>query len=47
MHFLNEEQLKNNLAKNLSYLRLNRTPRMSQITIAKKTGSCPEKYFQL
>lgn len=38
MHFLNEEQLKNNLAKNLRYLRLNRTPRMSQITLAKKLG---------
>lgn len=35
MQPVNEERLKNNLAKNIRYLRLMRTPKMSQETLAK------------
>ena len=38
MQPVNEERLKNNLAKNIRYLRLMRTPKMSQETLAKKLG---------
>lgn len=38
MQPINEQQLKNNLARNMRYLRLVRTPRMSQETLAKKLG---------
>lgn len=38
MQQINEEQLKNNLAKNMRYLRLVRKPPMSQAALAKKLG---------
>lgn len=38
MQTVNEEQLKQNLAKNLRYLRSTRTPPLSQAMLAKKLG---------
>lgn len=35
---LNEEQLRNNLARNIRYLRLSRKPPISQGTLAKRIG---------
>lgn len=34
----NEEQMRNNLARNIRYLRLSRKPPISQSTLAKKIG---------
>lgn len=38
MQNVNEELLKNNLARNMRCLRLRRSPRMSQAMLAKKLG---------
>lgn len=38
MYLVNEEELKRNLARNIRYLRLSKTPRMSQVTLAQKLG---------
>lgn len=39
---INEELLKQNLAQNLRYLRLSQSPRLSQLMLARRTGSSPK-----
>ena len=46
MQLVNEEQLKQNLAKNLRYLRLSRTPPLSQIMLAKKLGVTQQSIYR-